>query len=181
MKRVLFPGRFQPFHYGHLSALEQLLMEYDEVVVAIGSAQEGYTCKNPFTAGERFEMIARVAVSRNLRDKIWIITVPDINMPLAWPAYVLSMAPRVCAVASGNPQTLYLFEWMGFKVKRIQLVEPEKYHGTKIRNLMVSGDDAWRELVPSEVVVFIDEIRGAERVRRLCRDEHSSENRWQHG
>ncbi|MEM0218116.1 MAG: nicotinamide-nucleotide adenylyltransferase [Desulfurococcaceae archaeon] len=177
-RRVLFPGRFQPFHLGHQAALEQLLSEFDEVIVAIGSSQEGFTCKNPFTAGERFEMIARFVVREGIRNRVWITTIPDINMPPAWSAYVLSMVPPVEAVASGNPQTLYLFEWLGFKVKKIRLVEPEKYHGTRIRDLMIMGNDAWKELVPSVVVEFIDEIRGVERVRRLCTDEHSSKSRW---
>lgn len=178
LSRVLFPGRFQPFHNGHYAALEQLLAEFDEVIIAIGSAQEGFTCKNPFTAGERFEMIARLVTRRKLRDRVWITTIPDIHMPPAWAAYILSMTPRVDAVASGNPQTLYLFEWLGFKVKKVKLVDPEKYHGTRIRNYMVMGNDLWKELVPPEVVEFIDEIRGVERVRRLCVDEHASENRW---
>jgi cytidyltransferase-related domain len=172
-KRVLFPGRFQPFHKGHYSAITQLLEEYDEIVIGIGSAQEGYTCRNPFTAGERWEMIYRVAKSNNLVGKIWPIPLPDINMPLTWTAYILSLSPRVEAIASGNPQTLYLFEWLGYKTKKIKLLEPAKYHGTRIRNIMVSGSDEWRELVPSEVTEYIDEINGVERVRRLCLDEHT--------
>jgi nicotinamide-nucleotide adenylyltransferase len=75
-------------------------------------------------------------------------------------------------VASGNPQTLYLFEWLGYPVKRIRLVEPSKYYGTRIRDLMIHGSDEWRELVPPEVAEYIDGIKGVERVRRLCLDEH---------
>jgi len=177
IRRVLFPGRFQPFHNGHFEALLQLLGEYDEVIIAIGSAQEGYTCKNPFTAGERMEMIDQLLRRRNLRNRVWIVAIPDINMPPAWTAYSLSMVPRVEAVASGNPQVLYLYEWLGFKVKRVKLVEPEKYQGSRVRELIVQGKDEWRELVPPEVAEYIDSIRGVERVRRLCLDEHSG-NRW---
>ncbi len=177
VKRVLFPGRFQPFHNGHLEALLQLLSEYDEVVIAVGSAQEGFTCRNPFTAGERIEMIDYLLRRRGLRDRAWIIPVPDINMPPAWTAYLLSLTPRVDAVASGNPQVLYLYEWLGFKTKRIKLIEPEKYHGSRIRELIVRGADDWRELVPPEIAEFIDSMRGVERIRRLCVDEHSG-NRW---
>ncbi|MEM1713618.1 MAG: nicotinamide-nucleotide adenylyltransferase, partial [Desulfurococcaceae archaeon] len=118
-------------------------------------------------------MIFRVIKNNNLVGRIWAIPIPDINMPLTWTAYVLSLSPSVEAVASGNPQTLYLFEWLGFKTRKIKLMEPTKYHGTRIRNIMISGSDEWRELVPSEVVEYIDEIKGVERVRRLCLDEHS--------
>lgn len=176
-RRVLFPGRYQPFHKGHYEALRQLLNEFDEVIVAIGSAQEGYTCKNPFTAGERWEMVYRVVVKNNLVGRAWIIPVPDINMPPAWTTYLLSVSPRVDVVASGNPQILYLYKWLGFKTREIRLVEPERYHGTRIRNLMLTGSDEWRELVPPEVAEFIDEVKGVERVRRLCINEHT-QNRW---
>ncbi len=174
MKRALFPGRFQPFHKGHIAAINQLLSEYDEVIVAIGSAQDGYTCRNPFTAGERWEMIYRVIRENGLLGRVWMITIPDINMPLTWTAYVLSMSPRVDVVASGNPQTLYLFEWLGKPTKRITLLEPMRYHGTRIRELMARGSDEWRELVPPSVSEYIDEIKGVERVRRLCIDEHTT-------
>lgn len=177
VRRVLFPGRFQPFHRGHLGALNQLLSEFDEVVVAIGSAQDGFSCKNPFTAGERWEMLYRIVIRSNLVGRIWAIPIPDINMPPAWSAYLLSISPKVEVVASGNPQVLYLFRWLGYKTKEIRLLEPEKYHGTRIRNLMLAGSDEWRELVPSEVAEYIDEVKGVERVRRLCTDEHA-QNRW---
>lgn len=174
MKRALFPGRFQPFHKGHLAAINQLLDEYDEVIVAIGSAQEGYTCRNPFTAGERWEMIYRVIRENGLLGRVWMITIPDINTPPTWTAYVLSMSPKVDVVASGNPQTLYLFEWLGKPTKRVTLLEPTRYHGTRIRELMARGSDEWRELVPPSVSEYIDEIKGVERVRRLCFDEHTT-------
>jgi nicotinamide-nucleotide adenylyltransferase len=177
LRRVLFPGRFQPFHNGHYEALIQLINEYDEVVIAVGSAQDGFTCKNPFTGGERMEMIDYLLRSRGVRDRAWIIPAPDIHMPPAWATFLLSITPRVEAVASGNPQVLYLYEWLGFKTKRIKLVEPEKYHGSRIRELIVQGRDEWRDLLPREVVEFIDSIRGVERIRRLCLDEHSG-NRW---
>ncbi|MEM2025149.1 MAG: nicotinamide-nucleotide adenylyltransferase [Desulfurococcaceae archaeon] len=177
LKRALFPGRFQPFHKGHFSALSQLLSEVSEVVVAIGSAQEGYTCKNPFTAGERWEMLYRVIARNNLIGRVWVIPVPDINMPLAWSSYLLSLSPQVEVVASGNPQVLYLFSWLGFKTKGVKLLEPERYHGAQIRRLMLEGNDEWRDLVPAEVSEYIDEVKGVDRVKRLCVDEHS-QNRW---
>ncbi|HDJ89497.1 MAG TPA: nicotinamide-nucleotide adenylyltransferase, partial [Thermoprotei archaeon] len=58
--RGLFIGRFQPFHLGHFYALKWILSKVDEVIIGIGSAQVSYTIKNPFTLGERIEMIWRV-------------------------------------------------------------------------------------------------------------------------
>ena len=50
-------GRFQPFHLGHLELAKQILDECDEVIIAITSSQFNYLEKDPFTAGERIEMI----------------------------------------------------------------------------------------------------------------------------
>jgi len=55
--RGLMMGRFQPFHLGHLDLVRQILKECDEVVIAITSSQFNYLEKDPFTAGERIEMI----------------------------------------------------------------------------------------------------------------------------
>jgi Nicotinamide mononucleotide adenylyltransferase len=49
--RALLVGRFQPVHWGHVKLVEWLLTHYDEVVVAIGSADKALTFDNPFTPG----------------------------------------------------------------------------------------------------------------------------------
>jgi nicotinamide-nucleotide adenylyltransferase len=51
--RGLMMGRFQPFHFGHLDLVRQILKECDEVIIAITSSQFNYLDKDPFTAGER--------------------------------------------------------------------------------------------------------------------------------
>ncbi|MCY0867941.1 MAG: nicotinamide-nucleotide adenylyltransferase [Desulfurococcus sp.] len=173
MKRVLFPGRFQPFHKGHLTAVKKLLEEFDEVVVLIGSAQEGFTCRNPFTAGERVEMITRLFKEESIFDKSWLIPVPDLHMPMAWTTHVLSIVPRIDSVASGNPHILYLFKWLGLNTIRVQLVEPERYRGEYIRRLIAEGSSEWRLLVPEAIAGFIEEIGGVERIREVCRSEHT--------
>ncbi|MEW5936298.1 MAG: adenylyltransferase/cytidyltransferase family protein, partial [Candidatus Thermoplasmatota archaeon] len=50
-------GRFQPIHKGHLWVLRKLLAECDEAIVVIGSAQASHEPDNPFSAGERYEMV----------------------------------------------------------------------------------------------------------------------------
>ena len=50
-------GRFQPFHNGHLELVKQILEKCDDVIIAITSSQFNYLEKDPFTAGERIEMI----------------------------------------------------------------------------------------------------------------------------
>ena len=169
MKRILYPGRFQPFHKGHLRVVEDLLEDYSEVVIVIGSADQGYTCRNPFTASERLEMINLVLKSRGIsRDRYWLIPIPDINKPLAWTTYVLSMIPRIDAVATGNPHVAYLYKWLRVNVVELKLYDPEMYNGTRIRELMCKNNNEWKNRVPREVAEYIESINGVERVRRVC-------------
>ena len=60
MKKGLILGRFQPFHLGHLSVIQEILNEQIEPIICIGSAQKGNTKDNPFTTVERKTMIKAV-------------------------------------------------------------------------------------------------------------------------
>ena len=64
-RRALFVGRFQPFHNGHIHAIGEILEESDELIIVVGSAQMSHEPDNPFTAGERLEMI-RLADRRGI-------------------------------------------------------------------------------------------------------------------
>ncbi len=180
MKRALFPGRFQPFHKGHLSVVEELLREYDEVVIVIGSAQEGFTCRNPFTAGERLEMIDDVLRSQGFgRDRYWLIPVPDLYKPLAWTTYVLGMVPHVDVVVSGNPHTASIYRWMGYSVLEPKMYGDGRYNGTHIRSLIARDDPSWKELVPDKVVEYIYSLDGVERIKKICGGGvESHRDRW---
>ncbi len=168
VKRVLYPGRFQPFHMGHLRVVEDLLKKFDEIVIVIGSAQEAFTCQNPFTAGERLEMIDLALREEGInRNKYWLVPVPDINKPLAWTTYVLGMIPRVDAVATGNPHVAGIYRWLGYNVIELTLYKPEIYNGTRIRHLMTYSDE-WINRVPRSVAEYIIRINGVSRVKKVC-------------
>ena len=50
---LIYIGRFQPFHQGHLAMLQVALSKAPRVIVVLGSAGGPRTTKNPFTAEER--------------------------------------------------------------------------------------------------------------------------------
>jgi len=76
-KRALFVGRFQPFHNGHLHAVKSILGDADELVVVVGSAQMSHEPDNPFTAGERLEMIKYALDSAGIdRRRYMLIPIP---------------------------------------------------------------------------------------------------------
>ena len=78
MTRALFVGRFQPFHHGHLHAIKLILEEADDMVIVVGSAQMSHELDNPFTAGERIEMIQAALRQANVdRERYMIIPIQD--------------------------------------------------------------------------------------------------------
>ncbi len=169
MRRGLFIGRFQPFHYGHLEAIRQALRECDELVIVVGSAQYSHTFENPFTAGERIEMI-RLALRESgiSLDRVIIVPVPDVGEHLIWVSKVKTFSPKFDVIYTNNSLVKRLFEEEGTEVKQPGLYRREIEMGTAIREKMLKGEP-WDDLVPKSVAEYIREIRGDERLREVCR------------
>ena len=53
----VYIGRFQPPHTAHLRVMEEALEKVGTLIVVVGSARAPRTLKNPWTAGEREEVI----------------------------------------------------------------------------------------------------------------------------
>lgn len=54
---TVYIGRFSPFHKGHADVLSRALSSSKYVLVLIGSSNRSRSLKNPFSYGERVEMI----------------------------------------------------------------------------------------------------------------------------
>ncbi len=164
MKRALFIGRFQPFHNGHLHGLKHILSEVDEVVIVVAAAQYSYTVENPFTAGERIEMIK--AGVREFYDRVYIIPVDNVPSNFEWPRHVLNYVPRVDVVYSNNRFVRLLFKEYGLEARETPLLPG--INGSIVRKLIAEDGD-WRSLVPRQVAKIIDDIGGVERIKTLWR------------
>jgi nicotinamide-nucleotide adenylyltransferase len=167
--RGVYPGRFQPIHWGHVNVIRWALEKVDELVIVIGTAQESHTIANPFTAGERVVMVrealkdAKVDLSR-----VYIIPVPDILMNVVWVKYVAMYVPPFRFGVARNPLVVRLFKEAGYEVLIPPAYSREVYSSTRIRSMMIIGDERWRELVPPSTIKFIDEIKGVERIREIA-------------
>jgi len=165
MKRALFPGRFQPPHWGHVYAVKEILREVDEVIIAVGSAQFNYILKDPFTAGERIWML-REALREGGVDlsRVVIVPIPNVENNLEWLGRVRSYTPPFHVVYTGNPFVGLLFREAGYEVRQQPMYHRERFSSTRVRELMLRGDQ-WEELVPRAVVEIIKTIGGVERLR----------------
>jgi len=168
MTRALFIGRFQPFHKGHEYAIDLILESCDELIIGIGSAYENYTLENPLTCGERIEILWHYLKGRDLLDRCFICTIPDIHNNFLWPRHVISLVPKFDVVYSGNNLVLLLFQSANIPIRRIQEVDKDSYSGTTIRQLILDGKP-WRHLVPKTVVPLLDEIGFETRLRNLAK------------
>jgi nicotinamide-nucleotide adenylyltransferase len=171
INRGLYVGRFQPFHLGHLDAIKEVLMQVDELVIVIGSAQYSHNQNNPFTAGERLVMVRQALKEANVDlARIWIVPVPDVHLHMLWVSAVEGYTPRFNALYSNEPLTRRLFMEAGYQVKSISLFERKRYMSTFIREKMLN-DESWTALVPKSVADFILQIDGVNRLRDLTKTD----------
>lgn len=174
-RRAVFIGRFQPFHIGHLDAVKQILQECSELIIAVGSAQYSYTLENPFTAGERIEMIriGLEAAGLDMR-RIMIIPVPDIGEHSIWVARLKSLLPKFDVAYTNNQFVKLLLEDQNIPVKEPKLLNRDELNATNIRALMIRNED-WKRFLQPEVAKYIEDIRGDERIRRIASSEQKQQ------
>jgi len=160
--RGLVVGRFQPFHKGHLSVIREALRKCDDLIVVIGSAEESHTDKNPFTAGERYQMVLS-SLSPDERSRVMIIPVRDVNRYSVWVSHLESYLPPFDIVFSNSDLTRSLFKQAGYSVSRTKAYSPDKYSATEVRRRIVAEGN-WRPLVPEPVAMFLEELDAKQRL-----------------
>ncbi len=157
--RALFVGRFQPFHKGHLSTVKQILEKFDELIIMIGSAQYSHTEHNPFTAGERIEIIKETLLDENIPfEAIYIIPVPDTGIHPIWVAHVQSLVPSFDVVFTHNKLVEKLFTDKGIKVQHTRLLDRAHISGTEIRK-KIAKQENWEQYVPPKTAELIKKKR----------------------
>lgn len=161
--RGLYIGRFQPYHLGHQAVLEKISGEVEEIVIVIGSAQESHTPENPFTGGERMEMIYAALSERDLRERCYVTALQDIKRNSVWVSHLRSLVPSFDVVYSNNPLVVQLISEAGIRIRNPPMYQRDLYSGTAIRKLMREKGD-WSGLVPAAVAAFIENMGGIERL-----------------
>ena len=166
-RRGLFIGRFQPFHLGHLKAVEHIMEREDYVIIGIGSAQYSHTLENPLTVGERIEIIHTTLRESGIDlCRVFITPIPDIGEHRLWVSKVESFCPRFQTVYSNNTLVRLLFEEAGYEVREVPLFNRENYMAREIRRRMLAGEE-WRSLVHPMVCDFLASVM-EKRLRKIA-------------
>ena len=170
MKRGIFIGRFQPIHIGHMDVISEMNFADDlsEIVIGIGSSQVSHTMHNPFTAGEREEMIRDSLDRKMLRKPYHLVRIPDTNDFSSWVQSVLEICrENNClfdVVYSGNTVVKDLFEKTELEVRTPAM--KRRTSATDVRKAMLA-DAYWEDLVPEAVKDFMNQNEGLRRIREI--------------
>ena len=169
--RGLMMGRFQPFHLGHLDLVRQILDECDEIIIAVTSSQFNYLKKDPFTAGERIEMIHSSLKNASFDlTRCFIISLENQFNVSMWASYLESALPRFDKVYSGNDYVSMLLSDSGIPVVTPVFYDVTQYNATRIRKMIISGED-WKELVPDAVYGLLTKIDAKNRLTVISKSD----------
>ncbi|MBN9543203.1 MAG: adenylyltransferase/cytidyltransferase family protein [Alphaproteobacteria bacterium] len=168
---VVFFGRFQPLHYGHIHLIEHAFRLSNNLVMLCGSAQESRTIKNPMNFNEREAMI-RECVKLKPYQKLFIEPIADTKTDEEWREIALSVVytitsniklnsdemPKIAIVGYFKDESSYYLnifpEW--------DLVEVENYNkisATNIRRALLDNQlSALEELLPEPALFEIKSI-----------------------
>ena len=173
-KRALYLGRFQPIHNGHVWAANYAMKSCDELIIAVGSAQKSHETRDPFTTGERLQMINLALKEAKIdSSRVSVIPIPDTwESHSLWVSRVVSYSGNFDAVFSNQPLVTRLFKEAGFKIVNIPLYKRKTLSGTELRRRMLKGDD-WEPFVPKAVAKFIREHKLLQRVRDLAESDQT--------
>lgn len=168
---IVYIGRFQPFHNGHLATIMQAFELADEVVIVLGSAGEAPNVKNPFTESEREWMIRNSLPyshppvhfvpmhNKPGSDKEWA---DDVRREVA--RYVDGWEHKVGLTGMRKDASSFyldLFpEWEFVPGPNVPLL-----NATDVRIEYFRGDERerWARNVPSGTATFLDEYKEYER------------------
>jgi nicotinamide-nucleotide adenylyltransferase len=134
----------------------------------VGSADKSHEMRNPFTAGERIEMIKDSLDNDNEINikNILIIPVPDIGVHALWTKQIELLIPRFEIVFSNDPLTNILFRERGIKLIEPRLYKRELLSSTEIRSRIVKGKN-WKKLVTPETLEVIQDVDGIRRIKTV--------------
>ena len=161
----LLIGRFQPFHLGHLKALQFALSKVDKLWVGLGSSNKPVERNNPFTAKQRKEMILS-SIDDLMKEKILLYFIPDVDNHIKWIEKIDNIVPKFDIIFSNDDLTKHLYSKRNIQVFSIPFLNRESLSGTNIRDLIIH-DQKWDDLVPIGTRNFLERTSAKEHLKNL--------------
>ena len=122
-KRAIFIGRYQPYHYGHTSLVQQKLNEDVSILIMVRDIEPDM--KNPFTTEQTVSMIKKYHDSRN--EDVEVMAIPDI-------------------------ESVNFGRGVGYEVNEFQPPKDLGFiSATDVRNSIDMKNDDWRSMVDNSI------------------------------
>jgi cytidyltransferase-like protein len=122
-KRAIFIGRYQPYHYGHTSLVQQKLNEGVSILIMVRDIEPDM--KNPFTTEQTVSMIKKYHDSRN--EDVEVMAIPDI-------------------------ESVNFGRGVGYEVNEFQPPKDLGFiSATDVRNSIDMKNDDWRSMVDNSI------------------------------
>lgn len=156
MSTCIFPGRFQPFHTGHLMVVKGIMSACGKAVIVICADPDGTAGGDAiFTNEEVREMISAALLEESIVDAN-IVVISDCEADEEWVDKILEAAgdPEEPVVWSGKEDVRTLFESRDIKTQKIS--EVPGISGEEIRNMIEAGNAKWREKIPAGAMDVVD-------------------------
>lgn len=146
MSTCIFPGRFQPFHIGHLMVVKGMVKSCPNVTVVICTGD--HRDDDLFTPLQVREMITAALLEAEIMDAT-IAEVTDCSDDAEWADKVLEAAgfPEDAQIWSGDEAMRELFEKNEVRTQKISPVPG--FVGEEIRKMISENDKDWRSKVPA--------------------------------
>lgn len=152
MPTCIFPGRFQPFHEGHLLVVQGMMKVHGNATIVICDGKHETGADHPFTMAQRREMISAALLAADITEAT-IADVTDRPSNEAWVDAVLDAAghPKDPLVWSGKDDVRAMFEEKDIATKKI--VPVPGIDGDVIRRAIAEGKiDAIRSKIPAGAI-----------------------------
>ncbi|MCL4362427.1 nicotinamide-nucleotide adenylyltransferase [Candidatus Parvarchaeota archaeon] len=162
---ILFIGRFQPFHKGHLNTILSICKNRNEIKIVIGSKQFSFTEINPFTFEERKEMIERSLKDENIQN-FKIFGLDDKMSYSKWFKELANTVGYFDVCYTGNKLVKKILLDNKSKVEKIGEFKRDKLSGTKIRKMILLNEKI-EHLLPEGTLKVIHKTDGIERIRNI--------------
>ena len=161
----LLIGRFQPFHLGHLEALQFALSKVDKLWLGLGSSNKPMEKTNPFSVEERKQMIMS-SIDDSIKNKISIYPIPDLDNHVKWIENIDTIVPDYQIVFSNDPMTEHLYSKRNVNVMTIPFFKRDQLSGTRLRDL-IKSDRKWDDLVPEGTKLLLQKFDAKNRLKIL--------------
>jgi len=154
-KKVVYAGRFQPFHNGHLSVVKWILGQTNELTIVIGSMQEYSQTRHPLTFRQRKEIIEKSLEAENITN-CRVVGIPDFLSDAAWSKKFLEVTdskPAQTVVLTSNSWAQESLKKIGVQV----MMHPMFLYNlsaTSVRK-QIADNHNWEELVPKPCAEYL--------------------------